>query len=104
MECKFAPHNHSGSGILKQHFLQIDREDNQPLTKTIYSGSSIQALVNQTEPADFVRPMLKHFKLLVTEHGTTKPEHNVPQKQKQTSQSFEYSYSYGRVLDTFEDH
>lgn len=101
-ECDFAQHDHGGSGILKQHFLQIDREDYRPLTKMIPSGSPVRALVSRTEPADFVLIVLEHVELLVTEHGTTKSKANVQRKRKR--QSFECSYSYGRVLDSFEDH
>jgi hypothetical protein len=101
-ECDFAQHDHGGSGILKQHFLQIDREDYRPLTKMIHSGSPIRALVSRTEPADFVLLVLEHVELLST--APQNPVLNVQRKRKRKRQSFECSYSYGRVLDTFEDH
>jgi hypothetical protein len=71
-ECNLTQHNHGGSGILKQHFLQIDREDYRLLTKMIHCGLPSRALVNRTEPADVVLLVLKQVELLVTEHGTTK--------------------------------
>jgi hypothetical protein len=72
-ECDLSQPDHGSSGILKQHFLQIDRENCRPLTKMIHSGSPIRGLVNRTKPADFVLLVLEHVELLVYEHGTTKP-------------------------------
>jgi hypothetical protein len=72
-ECNLAQHNHGSSRMLNQHILQIDREDYRPLTKTIDSGSPIRALVDRTEPANFVLLVLEHVKLLVAKYGTTTP-------------------------------
>jgi hypothetical protein len=73
MECDFVQYDHDSSRILKEHFLQIDREDNRWLTKMIHSISLVGALVSQTETAKLVLLVLKHVKLLVTEYWTSKP-------------------------------
>jgi hypothetical protein len=70
-ECNLSQHDHGGSGILKQHFLPIERGDYQLLKRMIHYGSHIRALVDRSKPADFVLLVLEHVELLVTEHGTT---------------------------------